>query len=234
MVTLIPNSKWGGKGLLGAQVGRGYLHRLPKDCRNTLGVSFERKVCVDENNTTSCGAVDLKLNGVSSTTTTTRGCDNESNNNDMERKEILQKTENDQQRPPIVEESSNPQFDKLNISEKKVDDKVGERTLTTISNENDHHSTNITSSNSNQIVDLDRSTSPHSEDYESCNNPVMSHFEHVSNVSQFPSTPQLQDFTLIGLSRPSSGIFDNDLPPPPISYNLDDLQEEELAAVDLR
>ena len=80
---MIPSSKWGGKGLLGAQIGRGYLHRLPKDCRNTFGVSFERKVCVDENNTTSCGAVDLKLNGSS------KICDNQSN--DIERKETIQK-----------------------------------------------------------------------------------------------------------------------------------------------
>ncbi len=202
VVTLIPSSKWGGKGLLGAQIGRGYLHRLPKDCRNTLGVSFERKVCVDENNTTSCGAVDLKLNGSS------KICDNQSN--DIERKETIQKIENDQ-RPPI---ESNPELDKLNISEKEVDDNVGQ---TAISDENE--STNITSSNQ-----VDRS--PQSEDYD--NNPVVSH------VSQFPSTPQLQDFTLIGLRRPSCDIFDNDLPPPPISYNLDDSQQEELTSVDLR
>ena len=44
VVTLLPSLKWGGGGLLGAQVGRGYLHRLPKTCRKTLGVSFERKV----------------------------------------------------------------------------------------------------------------------------------------------------------------------------------------------
>ena len=44
VVTLLPTLKWGGRGLLGAEIGRGYLHRLPKSCRDTLGVSFERKV----------------------------------------------------------------------------------------------------------------------------------------------------------------------------------------------
>jgi len=44
VVTIVPTIKWGGGGLLGAEVGRGYLHRLPKACRGTLGVSFERKV----------------------------------------------------------------------------------------------------------------------------------------------------------------------------------------------
>lgn len=62
VVTLVPSVKWGGNGLLGAEIGRGYLHRLPKSCRDTLGVSFERKVLVNNGNETSCGAVDLKLN----------------------------------------------------------------------------------------------------------------------------------------------------------------------------
>jgi len=65
VITLIPSLKWGGRGLLGAEVGRGYLHRLPKDCGETLGVSFERKVRIsDDSVTSSCGAVDLKLDEV--------------------------------------------------------------------------------------------------------------------------------------------------------------------------
>ncbi len=44
VVTLLPSLNWGGRGLLGAEVGRGYLHRLPKRCRSSLGVSFERTV----------------------------------------------------------------------------------------------------------------------------------------------------------------------------------------------
>lgn len=44
VVTLLPSLNWGGRGLLGAEVGRGYLHRLPKRCRSSLGVSFERAV----------------------------------------------------------------------------------------------------------------------------------------------------------------------------------------------
>lgn len=46
VVTIVPSLKWGGGGLLGAEVGRGYLHGLPKSCRNTLGISFERKISI--------------------------------------------------------------------------------------------------------------------------------------------------------------------------------------------
>ena len=44
VVTLMPTTSWGGQGLLGAEVGTGYLHRLPRQCRGTLGSSVERKV----------------------------------------------------------------------------------------------------------------------------------------------------------------------------------------------
>ena len=44
VVTLMPTLSWGGPGLLGAEVGTGYLHRLPRTCRGTLGSSVERKV----------------------------------------------------------------------------------------------------------------------------------------------------------------------------------------------
>jgi hypothetical protein len=44
VVTLMPTTSWGGQGLLGAEVGTGYLHRLPHQCRGTLGSSVERKV----------------------------------------------------------------------------------------------------------------------------------------------------------------------------------------------
>ena len=47
VVTLLPNLKWGGDGLLGAQVGRGFLHRLPNSCRQSLGTSFDRKITVN-------------------------------------------------------------------------------------------------------------------------------------------------------------------------------------------
>jgi len=41
----MPNSSWrNGGGLLGAEVGQGYLHRLPHTCRSTVGQSVERKV----------------------------------------------------------------------------------------------------------------------------------------------------------------------------------------------
>lgn len=45
VVPLMPNSSWSnGGGLLGAEVGQGYLHRLPHTCRSTVGQSVERKV----------------------------------------------------------------------------------------------------------------------------------------------------------------------------------------------
>ena len=44
-VALMPTLSWGqGKGLLGAQVGVGYLHRLPYKVRNTEGASITRRV----------------------------------------------------------------------------------------------------------------------------------------------------------------------------------------------
>lgn len=45
VVALMPTLSWGpGRGLLGAEVGTGYLHRLPNNCRGTIGRSVERKV----------------------------------------------------------------------------------------------------------------------------------------------------------------------------------------------
>ena len=48
VVALMPTYKWGGgggrRGLLGAEVGVGYLHRLPFKTRDTSGSSVERKV----------------------------------------------------------------------------------------------------------------------------------------------------------------------------------------------
>jgi hypothetical protein len=52
VVGLFPTYNWpNGTGLLGAEVGTGYLHRLPKSCQQTIGHSIERKVnVVDANN----------------------------------------------------------------------------------------------------------------------------------------------------------------------------------------
>jgi hypothetical protein len=45
VVALMPTYNWGdGRGLLGAEVGTGYLHRLPATSRNTSGTSIERRV----------------------------------------------------------------------------------------------------------------------------------------------------------------------------------------------
>mmetsp|Transcript_28671 Transcript_28671/g.42458 ORF Transcript_28671/g.42458 Transcript_28671/m.42458 type:complete len:451 (-) Transcript_28671:66-1418(-) len=44
IVTLLPTYSWGGDGLLGAEVGTGYLHALPAKCRDTDGTSVEVRV----------------------------------------------------------------------------------------------------------------------------------------------------------------------------------------------
>ncbi|KAG7367611.1 GRASP55/65 PDZ-like domain containing protein [Nitzschia inconspicua] len=45
VVGLLPTYSWGEhNSLLGAEVGTGYLHRLPTSCRGTIGQSIERKV----------------------------------------------------------------------------------------------------------------------------------------------------------------------------------------------
>jgi hypothetical protein len=47
VVGLLPTYSWGDhNSLLGAEVGTGYLHRLPTSCRGTIGQSIERKVQV--------------------------------------------------------------------------------------------------------------------------------------------------------------------------------------------
>jgi hypothetical protein len=44
VVVLMPTLSWGGNGLLGAELGTGYLHRLPKASAATVGASVQRKV----------------------------------------------------------------------------------------------------------------------------------------------------------------------------------------------
>ncbi|KAG6623951.1 Golgi reassembly stacking protein GRASP65, contains PDZ domain [Phytophthora cinnamomi] len=39
IVSIVPTERWGGDGVLGAEVGHGYLHRLPSVCRSTIGSS---------------------------------------------------------------------------------------------------------------------------------------------------------------------------------------------------
>lgn len=51
VAALMPTWSWGmGRGLLGAEVGTGYLHRLPNNCRDTIGLSIERKVRYEQTN----------------------------------------------------------------------------------------------------------------------------------------------------------------------------------------
>lgn len=44
VVTLMPTACWGGNGLLGAEVGVGYLHKLPSSCRGTDGSSVKVRI----------------------------------------------------------------------------------------------------------------------------------------------------------------------------------------------
>ncbi len=62
VVTLMPTLTWGGRGLLGAEVGTGYLHRFPKVCRGTDGSSVERKIRMGVRPTETVLALD-KSNG---------------------------------------------------------------------------------------------------------------------------------------------------------------------------
>lgn len=39
IVSISPSERWGGEGVLGAEVAHGYLHRLPSSTRNTIGTS---------------------------------------------------------------------------------------------------------------------------------------------------------------------------------------------------
>jgi hypothetical protein len=43
VVVLMPSYEWGGEGCLGADIGYGYLHRLPAKCCATLGRSSGKK-----------------------------------------------------------------------------------------------------------------------------------------------------------------------------------------------
>ena len=38
-VAVRPNETWGGSGVLGCDIGSGYLHTLPQECRNSTGQS---------------------------------------------------------------------------------------------------------------------------------------------------------------------------------------------------
>ena len=42
IVNIMPTYSWGGHGLLGAEVGSGYLHRIPKKCRSTNGRTLQK------------------------------------------------------------------------------------------------------------------------------------------------------------------------------------------------
>ena len=63
IVTLMPTLSWGGRGLLGAEVGTGYLHRFPKSCRGTDGASIERKVRMGVRPTETVSALEKSNRG---------------------------------------------------------------------------------------------------------------------------------------------------------------------------
>lgn len=196
MVTLIPSLKWGGNGLLGAEIGRGYLHSLPKNCRNTLGVSFDRKVLVDKNNTTTCGAVDLKLN------------------EDASKDKVLSQNQTS-----------------LEIESLYLDDKTNNNNTVSVADEQSTSNTHTVEVNTGST----REQTDSSLLNESQNKKENDMDIPVSQVSKFPSIPQLEDFTLIGMSSKSRFDESDDVLPPPPICNVDDSQdEEELTAIDLR
>lgn len=63
VVTLMPTLSWGGRGLLGAEVGTGYLHGFPKSCRSTDGASVERKVRMGVRPTETVSALEKSNKG---------------------------------------------------------------------------------------------------------------------------------------------------------------------------
>lgn len=46
VVVLMPSYEWGGEGCLGADIGYGYLHRLPAKCCTTLGRSSGKETAM--------------------------------------------------------------------------------------------------------------------------------------------------------------------------------------------
>lgn len=62
VVTLMPTLSWGGRGLLGAEVGTGYLHRFPKSSRDTDGASVERKIRIGARPTETVSALEQSNN----------------------------------------------------------------------------------------------------------------------------------------------------------------------------
>jgi GRASP55/65 PDZ-like domain len=55
VVAILPTYRWGGRGLLGAELGTGYLHRLPSSTRHTTGTAVYRKIrtALDQPRTTT-------------------------------------------------------------------------------------------------------------------------------------------------------------------------------------
>lgn len=237
VLTFIPSSTWGGKegqGLLGAEIGRGYLHRLPKNCRDTLGVSFERKVRVNEQNETSCGAIDLKLNETAKVAPEPAAVDVEAINTEKTSSQVDDMTLSEEQN---IEQHKNEELSR---------GECANTTKTSFTNNDPSipmtHTVESMKSNGTQESKIIESTSPPMAlDHQNLQtNSIEEDKVPESQVSKFPSTPQLQDFALIGMTRESSdehaaSSLGGALPPPPISSLATEVgNEEELTAVDLR
>jgi len=61
VVNILPTYSWGGGGLLGAEVGSGYLHRIPKECRSTTGSSLQKDGSINESKGTAINLSDNKI-----------------------------------------------------------------------------------------------------------------------------------------------------------------------------
>jgi hypothetical protein len=214
VVTLIPSLKWGGRGLLGAEIGKGYLHRLPKACRDTLGVSFERK---EHGNT---GAVDLKLdeavNSMQSIEEPSAGIKELINHASME--EV-----NNDGTEQATEQDLHQKINNLELHDKPM--------------EENNTGNNIEKEIVDDVLNSDAQSSvckdPASQSYLP---PINNGDKPISQVTSFPATPKLEDFSLIGIMKSSSKEFETegDLPPPPICLSVDDPQKEDLTAIDLQ
>ena len=235
VVTLVPSTKWGGRGLLGAEIGRGYLHRLPKGCKNTLGVSFERKVLVDDHDATSCGAVDLKLN---ETVKNESSVPEESSSNeaagvdDTKHGEMAadEKKVDENVRLSTTDGGAQKEDEKIDkelleeVANSSLDDITTKETAGECTNETSESiamSTTTNEKEEDKPVEVALPTELHNDDDEE--------LTPISTISKFPPIQTLHDSSLINAVEPSSEVLD-ELPPPPTPLSI----EPDTNAVDLR
>jgi hypothetical protein len=207
VVTLIPTMKWkGGRGLLGAEIGRGYLHRLPKGCRDTLGVSFERKVLVNDNDgATVCGAVDLKLNEAVAdskvTTAVPAAATTAATTGDSDNSKVITENQNlveQELTEGIAKTNLEDVNDNVNENEKGVEDVVATTDATAPTATVVDECTNATNDiieNTTESAGTTETTTPimevSNDNGDNGNGNDDDELPPVPTISKFPTTPQL-------------------------------------------